>query len=622
MLAGQPDGPPTDRVAGQFMQYTSGTTGRPKAVQRALPSFDPETWVQVFSGNLLRYDIEPGGDAVHLVTSPMYHMSPLSFGYFSAHFEHPVVLMERWDAEEALRLIQRYRVTDTAMVPTQLHRLLQLPTEVRARYDVSSLRQVIHAAAPCPPELKRRLFDWLGPVIYEFYGATEGGGTIAKPQDWLAHPGTVGRPWQGAEVKILDDDGHEVPPGTVGTVYMKLMGGDFRYKGDPEKTTANRRGDFFTVGDMGELDEDGFLYLRDRKIDMIISGGVNIYPAEVEAALLSHRAVGDAAVFGIPDEAWGADERHVIDLSTLAPDAIALLEGGEQAIDAAREHLAITPQENWTELEQVTLCSPVPRPGTIRETMCFEAHIINCIRLRMGPLDPLDERLARLVGTRRSLAGRLNSSFYQRPPYYKANPRSVVGTDTDVRIPPYTKQFDYELEWGVYIGKQGTDIPVDRAHEYIGGYTIFNDFSARDTQQHEMRGRLGPAKGKDFDTGNAIGPWLVTPDEIPDPYNLTMTARVDGEEWSRGNSGETSYRFDELIAYMSRSETLYPGDFIGSGTCSGRLGKGCGLEGGPFLTAGNIVELEVEHIGVLRNRVISTTSRGRPGPKKLSQYLR
>ena len=143
--------------------------------------------------------------------------------------------------------------------------------------------------------------------------------------------------------------------------------------------------------------------------------------------------------------ALSPDERHVIDLSTLAPDAIALLEGGEQAIDAAREHLAITPQENWTELEQVTLCSPVPRPGTIRETMCFEAHIINCIRLRMGPLGPLDERLARLVGTRRSLAGRLNSSFYQRPPYYKTNPRSVVGTDTDVRIPPYTKQFDYEL---------------------------------------------------------------------------------------------------------------------------------------------------------------------------------
>jgi len=312
-LDGQPDAPPEHRVAGQFMQYTSGTTGRPKAVERALPSFEPEMWVQVFSANLTRYDIEPGGDAVHLVTSPMYHMSPLSFGYFSAHFEHTVVLMEKWDAGGALQLIERHRVTDTAMVPTQLHRLMQLPEDVRNRYDVTSLRQVIHAAAPMPMDLKRRLFDWLGPVIYEFYGATEGGGTLARPEDWLAHPGTVGRPWQGADVKVLDDDGNEVPPGTVGTVYMKLMGGDFRYKGDAEKTKANRHGDFFTVGDMGELDEDGFLYLRDRKIDMIISGGVNIYPAEIEAALLSHPAVGDVAVFGIPDSEWGEQVKAVVE---------------------------------------------------------------------------------------------------------------------------------------------------------------------------------------------------------------------------------------------------------------------------------------------------------------------
>ena len=311
-LAGHDDSTPEDRVAGQFMQYTSGTTGRPKAVQRELLPFDPETWVKVFSGNLLRYDIEPGGDAVHLVTSPMYHMAPLSFGYFSAHFEHRVVLMEKWDAETALALIERHRVTDTHMVPTQLHRLMQLPDEVRRRYDVSSLRQVIHAAAPCPIDLKHRLFEWLGPVIYEFYGATEGGGTIAKPKDWLSHPGTVGVPWAGADVKILDDDGNEVPPGTVGTVYMKLMG-DFRYKGDPQKTTANRHGDYFTVGDMGELDADGFLYLRDRKIDMIISGGVNIYPAEVEAALLSHPAVGDVAVFGIPDADWGEQVKAVVE---------------------------------------------------------------------------------------------------------------------------------------------------------------------------------------------------------------------------------------------------------------------------------------------------------------------
>jgi long-chain acyl-CoA synthetase len=312
VLANESGDTPDARVAGQFLQYTSGTTGRPKAVQREPVTMDPETQVGLFAANLTRYDIEIRGDAVHLVTSPMYHMSPLAFGYFSLHFEHPVVLMGKWDAERALELVQRYRVTDVAMVPTQLHRLMQLPDDVRARYDVSSLRQVIHAAAPCPVDLKRRLFDWLGPVIYEFYGATEGGGTLAKPHDWLAHPGTVGRPWAGADVKVLDDDGNEVPPGTVGTVYLKLMG-DFAYKGDTTKTAANRRGEYFTVGDMGELDTDGFLYLRDRKIDMIIAGGVNVYPAEVEAALLSHPSVGDAAVFGVPNDDWGEEVKAVVE---------------------------------------------------------------------------------------------------------------------------------------------------------------------------------------------------------------------------------------------------------------------------------------------------------------------
>ena len=312
--------------------------------------------------------------------------------------------------------------------------------------------------------------------------------------------------------------------------------------------------------------------------------------------------IGDA------DERLGAlaaNGEHVIDLTAVAADAITLLEGGERAIDAARQHTVNADPETWHALRDVTLCAPVPRPSSIRETMTFEAHIINCIRLRLGPLARVDERLARIVGTRRSIAGLLNRSFYQQPPYYKANARSVVGTGADVRIPSYTRQFDYELEWGVFIGKPGTDIPAERAHEHIAGYTIFNDFSARDIQAREMAGRLGPAKGKDFDTGNAIGPWMVTPDEITDPYNLTATARVNGEEWSRGNTGDTSYRFEELIAYMSRSETLYPGDFIGSGTISGLQGKGCGLELGRFLQPGSIVELEVEQIGVLRNRVVA-----------------
>jgi 2-keto-4-pentenoate hydratase/2-oxohepta-3-ene-1,7-dioic acid hydratase in catechol pathway len=175
-----------------------------------------------------------------------------------------------------------------------------------------------------------------------------------------------------------------------------------------------------------------------------------------------------------------------------------------------------------------------------------------------------------------------------------------------VRIPKGCQRFDYELEWGVFIGVQGRDIPASRAAEYIGGYTIFNDFSARDLQFAEMRSRLGPAKGKNFDTGNAMGPCLATPEELPDPYNLLMTARVNGEEWSRAKTGEAYWRFDALIEHISRDETLYPGDFIGSGTASGALGMGCGLELGRFLSPGDVVELEVEGIGVLRNRVAAT----------------
>jgi long-chain acyl-CoA synthetase len=312
LMDGRPATRPEDRLAGQFMQYTSGTTGRPKAVQRAIPALDPETMVAAWAPNLARYDVEPGGDHVHLVTSPMYHMAPLAFGYLSLHFEHRVVLMERFDAEEALGLVERHRVTTTHMVPTQFHRLLRLPEAVRRRHDVSSLRNVMHAAAPCPVELKRQLFAWWGPVIYEYYGATEGGGTIAKPGDWLRFPGTVGRAWPGSDVKILDDDGRELPPGEIGTVYMKNVMA-FEYKGDPEKTRAARRGDYFTVGDVGELNAEGFLFLRDRKIDMIISGGVNVYPAEVEAALLAHPQVADAAVFGIPHAEWGEEVKAVVE---------------------------------------------------------------------------------------------------------------------------------------------------------------------------------------------------------------------------------------------------------------------------------------------------------------------
>ena len=318
--AGQPDTRPLDRLAGQFMQYTSGTTGRPKAVRREIPAMDPDAMVAMLAPNLTRYDVEPGGEHVHLVTSPMYHMAPLSFAYFSLHFEHPVVLMDGWDGEGALARIERHRVTTTHMVPTQFQRLVRLPEAVRSRYDVSSLRHVMHAAAPCPVELKRRMLEWWGPVVYEYYGATEGGGTMVRPAEWLERPGTVGRPWPGADVKVLDEEGRECAPGEVGTVYLKLSM-DFAYKDDPEKTRAGRRGDYFTVGDVGELDAEGYLTLRDRKIDMIITGGVNVYPAEVEGALLGHPDVADAAVFGIPHDEWGEQVKAVVEpVMGVAPD--------------------------------------------------------------------------------------------------------------------------------------------------------------------------------------------------------------------------------------------------------------------------------------------------------------
>ena len=315
----QPATLPEDRCAGQFMQYTSGTTGKPKGIKRDLIAMDPDVMGGLQAGHLMRFGITHGGAGVHLCTSPMYHTAPLAFSWFALHFEHTVVLMDRWDPERALALIEKHRVTTTHMVPTQFHRLLMLPEDVRARYDCSSLSNVLHAAAPCPKEVKQRMLAWWGPVIYEYYGATEGGGTLVTPQEWLARPGTVGRPWEGADIRVLDDEGKECPAGQPGTVYLKLLQ-DFAYKGDEQKTRSNRRGNFFTVGDVGYLDEAGYLFLCDRKIDMIISGGVNIYPAEIEAALLSHPQVADAAVFGIPDDEWGEQVKAVIEP---APGAVA-----------------------------------------------------------------------------------------------------------------------------------------------------------------------------------------------------------------------------------------------------------------------------------------------------------
>jgi len=288
---------------------------------------------------------------------------------------------------------------------------------------------------------------------------------------------------------------------------------------------------------------------------------------------------------------------------------LSFLRGGPRAIDEAMRVVEFVsaqhPPSTEMPISSVRLLAPVPRPESMRDCMCFEQHIINSIRVvGLKRFAPIDEWIEKTFGRKRSIAYRANHTFYEQPIYYKSNRFSVVGPDHDVRMPSYTDRFDYELEWGVFIGRQGADIPRGKARSYVGGYTIFNDFSARDTQMKEQGGRLGPSKGKDFDTGNAMGPCLVTPDEIADPYNLVMTARVNDEEWSRGTTADMYWSFEDLLEHISRSETLYPGEFIGSGTCSGALGRGCGLEIGRFLKPLDTVELEVEGIGVLRNRVV------------------
>jgi long-chain acyl-CoA synthetase len=299
------DAPPEPRRMGGPMFYTSGTTGRPKAVYRPMVEIPPELAASGGLAYAARFGLEPG-PGVHLVSCPLYHAAPSGWGLNALHLGHAIVVPERWTAQGALDAIARHRVDNTFMVPTQFHRLLELPDEVRAAADTSSLRTVVHAAAPCPIGVKRRMLDWWGPVIWEFYAGTEGGGTTARPEDWLAKPGTVGTAWEGTSVHVLDDDGHEAGPGEAGAIYFGTGGPiAFEYKGDPEKTAGSRRGDLFSLGDIGYKDEDGYLFLLDRRTDLIITGGVNVYPAEIESVLSSHPKVADAAVFGLPDEEWG-----------------------------------------------------------------------------------------------------------------------------------------------------------------------------------------------------------------------------------------------------------------------------------------------------------------------------
>lgn len=287
----------------QSMIYTSGTTGRPKGVRRKAPT--PEEHAKTESLRSLVYGIKPGVRA--LLPGPLYHSAPNSFGIRAGRLGEVLVLMQRFDAEELLHLIERERIDTIFMVPTMFVRLLKLPQAVRDRYDVSSLRFVIHAAAPCPVEVKRAMIEWWGPVIWEFYGGTETGPvTLASSEDALRKPGTVGKATPGTDLRIVDDARNALPAGEIGEIFARIDGyPDFTYHNLPHELAEVVCDGLITCGDVGYLDEDGYLFLCDRKREMVISGGVNIYPAEIEAVLHALPGVHDCAVFGVPDPEFG-----------------------------------------------------------------------------------------------------------------------------------------------------------------------------------------------------------------------------------------------------------------------------------------------------------------------------
>ncbi|MCO1653509.1 acyl-CoA synthetase [Pseudonocardia humida] len=340
-LSGVSAEPLADQPRGADMLYSSGTTGRPKGIRPALPERqidDPgDPYVAVF-GAMYGFDT----DTVYLSPAPLYHAAPLRFSATIQAIGGTVVILDRFDPEAALAAIQEHRVTHSQWVPTHFVRMLKLPEETRARYDVSSLKVAIHAAAPCPPEVKRAMIDWWGPVLYEYYAATEGAGiTFINSQEWLEHPGSVGRGGILGDVRICDDEtGAVLGPRQVGTIFFEREAPSFEYHNDPEKTRAARHRDhenWATTGDLGYVDEEGWLYLTDRKAFMIISGGVNIYPREAEDALALHPAVLDVAVIGVPDPEMG---ESVLAVVTPAPGVEAGPALERELIAHAREHIA------------------------------------------------------------------------------------------------------------------------------------------------------------------------------------------------------------------------------------------------------------------------------------------
>ncbi|KZS84490.1 fatty-acid--CoA ligase FadD4 [Mycobacterium persicum] len=313
-VAGQPGTPIDDEREGDLLQYSSGTTGRPKGIKRELPHVPPDQAPGMMSA-LIDYWMDR--DSVYLSPAPLYHTAPSVWSMSAQAGGITTVVMEKFDPESALDAIQRYRVTHGQFVPAMFTRMLKLPDSVRNSYDVSSLKRVMHAAAPCPVEIKKQMIDWWGPIVDEYYASSEAvGSTLITAEDWLAHPGSVGKPMQGA-VHILGPDGNELPPGQPGEIYFE-GGFSFEYLNDPSKTAASRdKHGWVTVGDIGYLDDEGYLYLTDRRHHMIISGGVNIYPQETENVLVTHPKVLDAAVFGVPDGEMG--QRVMAAVQTVDP---------------------------------------------------------------------------------------------------------------------------------------------------------------------------------------------------------------------------------------------------------------------------------------------------------------
>ncbi len=326
---------PLDQSEGSAMFYSSGTTGRPKGIKRALPE---GVWGAVNPGGTF-FNAFWGVDTstIYLCPAPLYHAAPLGWITNILRVGGTIVLMEKFDPLNVLQLIERYKITHVQFVPTMFIRMLNLPQEQRLAYDLSSLKRVVHAGAPCPLEVKRKMIEWLGPVISEYYSGSEGNGFCAvNSQEWLARPGTVGRSLFGP-VHIVGEDGKELPPGEIGTIYFSGLP-TFEYHNDPDKTkSAYVREGWSTLGDIGHVDADGYVFLSDRRTDLIISGGVNIYPRETEEALLPHPAVLDVAVVGVPSPDFGEDVLAVVELKEGFNAGAAL---GQELIDFCRSRIA------------------------------------------------------------------------------------------------------------------------------------------------------------------------------------------------------------------------------------------------------------------------------------------